>query len=196
MKEIWNDIEGYEGFYQVSNLGRVKSIKRKARYYNHSKELFRMVNEKIIYQRETNWGYYTVNLNKNGQTKIKRIHRLVASAFIPNPEHKEEVNHKDSNKKNNRVNNLEWATRSENAIHAWENNLLERNRIAIKKNIIKAYTACKKQIDQYDKDGNFIKTWDSISDASRNLNIHHSDISRCCSKKRKTAGGYIWKSHL
>ncbi|MEG6615375.1 NUMOD4 motif-containing HNH endonuclease [Peptococcaceae bacterium 1198_IL3148] len=110
--EIWKDIEGFEGFYQISNYGRVKSLggwcgtaKRK---------------ERIRAVHLTHDGYEKVRLIHGGKDKTVRVHRLVAEAFIPNPENKDTVNHKDGNKRNNHVSNLEWVDRSEQMIHAYK----------------------------------------------------------------------------
>jgi hypothetical protein len=115
MTEIWKDIEGYEGYYQVSNLGRVKSLRRKTKSGNGG---FKYIRERIL--RPGNGEYLTTPLVKNGVQKTHYVHRLVAIAFIPNPENKMDVNHKDFNKKNNNVGNLEWTTRKENI--AWNKN--------------------------------------------------------------------------
>lgn len=108
MEEIWKDIKEYEGIYQVSNLGRVKSLK-------HSKE------GKLLKGRVTGKGYLSVALFRNSVRKSNSIHRLVAEAFIPNPENKPEVNHIDENKLNNDVSNLEWVTSKENSNHGTRN---------------------------------------------------------------------------
>lgn len=120
MEEIWRDIEGYEGHYQVSNLGRVKSLERYMNGRNGGKSLLK---ERILKPIKNNRGYLNVNLSKNRKRKNANIHRLVAKAFIPNPDNKPEVNHVDTNKKNNRADNLEWATTKENIRHAWEKGL-------------------------------------------------------------------------
>ena len=103
MIEEWRDIKGYEGKYQVSNLGRVKSLN-----YNHTKK------EKILSDYPNTYGYLYVNLYKNGKGKPFYIHKLVAQAFIDNPNNYREINHKDENKQNNRVENLEWCNRKYN----------------------------------------------------------------------------------
>ena len=113
MNEIWKDICGYEGKYQVSNLGRVKSL-----YDGHGN-----YRELIMKGRNEGHGYLKVDLSKNGKYKGIRIHRLVAMAFIPNPNHYEQVDHLDGNKTNNNVANLEWVSPKENTNRAWEKGL-------------------------------------------------------------------------
>ena len=157
-KEIWKDIYAE---YQVSNLGRVYSKKTK----------------KLLNPSFDSWGYLQVCLYIDGKQKSKKLHRLVAEAFIPNPENKKTVNHEDGNKKNCCVSNLCWATDSEQQIHAYKIGLHKRSN---------------KRVNQYDLKGNFIRTWDSILIAKNELNIGNH-ISECCKGKRKTAGGFIWK---
>ena len=105
MKEIWKDIENYEGLYQVSNLGRIKSIRK--------------MKKQNILKLGTRNTYNVINLMKNGKARSFQVHRLVAKAFIPNPENKPQVNHINGVKNDNRLENLEWVTRSENTIHAY-----------------------------------------------------------------------------
>ena len=112
--EIWKDIEGYEGLYQVSNKGRIKSL-------NRIDSRGHKVNEKILSSKPNNKGYLRVHLYKNGKRKPFSVHRLVAIAFIPNPNNLLEVNHKDENKENNTVDNLEWCDRKYNANYGGRN---------------------------------------------------------------------------
>lgn len=163
--EIWKDIEGYEGLYQVSNMGRVKS-------FNINE------NGKILKQGTTKKGYLYVILYKDKKTKPMRVHRLVAQAFIPNEDNKPQVNHINEIKTDNRVENLEWMTNEEN------NNFGTRNKRAAK--------ACAKPVLQYDLEGNFIKEWSSITEAGRN-GYNLGNISSCCRGKIKKHKGYIWK---
>ena len=118
--EIWKDVEGYEGMYQVSSYGRVKSLAREVTDMFGTK----MLEEKIV-ERSDNCQYYMIALSKNNVKEHTSIHRLVAKTFIPNPENKPCVNHIDGNKHNNRVENLEWVTYSENSQHAIRTGLLK-----------------------------------------------------------------------
>jgi hypothetical protein len=117
MEEVWKDISGYEGLYQVSNMGRVKSLER---IVSPRKQGQRIAHEKIKQSKHTKDGYLEVTLCKNCKPKSIRTHRLVAHAFCENPFNKAEVNHIDGNKLNNRADNLEWVTSSENQIHAYK----------------------------------------------------------------------------
>lgn len=114
MQEIWRDIKGYEGMYQVSNLGRVKSLERQVQMKRYIKTL----PEKIMKLTLNKRGYLYIALCKNGRYQRYRVHRLVATTFIPNPHNKPQVNHIDRNVLNNSVDNLEWCTNEENMKHA------------------------------------------------------------------------------
>lgn len=166
MKEIWRDIKGYEGKYQVSNLGNIKSLDYK-----------RTGEEQLIKQCKDRYGYPVVLLYKNGNRKQYSVHRLVAFAFIPNPLNKPQVNHMNRNKSDNNIKNLEWCSNLENMQHA------------IKTGINKY----KRKIIQYDKSMNSIKEWDSIVEASNELNMTRANIIQCCRGKQKSAGGYTWR---
>ena len=174
MKEIWKDVKEYEGLYQISNFGRVKSLKR---YVNTNGNSKRLVNEKILKQTIDNTGYYVVSLWKNNQHLRAHIHRLVAENFIVNKNNKPYVNHIDGNKLNNNIKNLEWCTPRENNVHAYKYGL----------------NPSRKKVNQYDLKGNFIKTWNSIKEA--NIFYKTSHISECCNNKsnRNITKGFLWK---
>lgn len=168
--EKWKDIKGYEGLYQVSDQGRVKSFVRR-------KE------GKILKLQTTYKGYLSV---KVGGKRVA-VHRKVAKAFIPNLDNKPQVNHIDGIKTNNNVDNLEWCTNSENQIHA--------NKLGLRRTPKGEEVYNSIPVLQYDMKGNFIKRWGSQTTASEELKISHSQINACCLKKRhyKSAGGFIWK---
>lgn len=182
MQEIWKDIEGYEGLYQVSNLGRVRRLTEWCGNGNQKK-----YRDKVSIKTLTidNVGYNTVTLYKNNVGKKIRVHRLVASAFLRNEANKATVNHIDGNKTNNNVENLEWATYSENEKHA--------HKTGLKRALRSKEHPLSKSVIQYDIKGNYIKTWDSIMDVERELKISNSSVCQCCLKRLKTAGGYVWK---
>lgn len=113
IEEVWKDIKGYEGLYQVSNMGMVKSLWRTNQYCK--KRI-----DNIMHTFDNGNGYKYITLRKNGCSKNHYLHRLVAEAFIPNPSNKKEINHLDFDKTNNKVSNLEWADRSDNQIHYFD----------------------------------------------------------------------------
>lgn len=119
--EIWKDVKGLEGFYQVSNIGNVRSVKRYVNHYLGGKSLKKSV---VLKKRINAWGYYSVILKKNSKTKNCVCHKLVAESFIINENNKPIINHKNGIKTDNRVENLEWCTYSENTKHAFDNNLI------------------------------------------------------------------------
>ena len=167
MEEIWKDIEGYEGLYQVSNMGRVRSLRKN-----------------IILRQGITRGYERVVLSTNNIQKGYYIHRLVATAFISNPDNLYQVNHKDENKTNNRVDNLEWCTREYNYNYGTRGKRISLKNTNGKKSKITL---------QYDINGNLIKEWKSTMDVQRNLGFNQSSISKCCRGKYACAYGYIWK---
>ena len=177
MKEIWKDIKGYEGLYQVSNLGNIRRIK----FINNITE-----KEKITKLKPGKNTYLQVLLSKNGKSKTKNIHRLVAEAFIPNPNNYPQVNHKDENKHNNCVDNLEWCTRIYNMNYG-------NVRKKISKSHQKENLKKRKVILQYNKNMIFIKEYNGICEAVKETKIDKSSIIKCCKNKSKTAGNYIWK---
>lgn len=166
MIEVWKEIEGYPN-YQISNLGRVKSL-----------NYLRTGKEKIMKGYKDKYGYLYVGLYKEGKVKMLKIHRLVALAFIDNPDNLQQVNHIDENPTNNSVDNLEWCTAKYNI------NYGTRNKRASESKSL--------PILQFSFDGEFIKKWDSATEASRVLGINQGNICSCLKGKLKTAGNYIW----
>lgn len=183
MKEIWEDIEGYEGYYQISNLGNVKSLDRMVKN-NHG---FCLRKGKLIKSLINKQGYYFVNLKKNSQNEIKLIHRLIAETFINNDNNFPCVNHIDGNKLNNNVNNLEWCTYSHNIKEAFR---LGLNKYTYKEN----FKHKSKRVNQYDLQGNLLNKWESITEASKKTGINYAYISLACNHKRKCTGNYVWRS--
>ena len=164
MKEEWKDIKDYEGLYQVSNWGRVKSLN-----YNGTRK------PRLMTPSETKKGYLVVHLRKNGESKTCRVHRLVAKTFIPNPNNLPQINHLDEDKTNNRVENLEWCTSKDNCNHGTRN---ERR--------IKTQS---KPVLQLSLSGDFIREWSSIAECGRN-GFHQGLVCQCCNGKRKTHKGF------
>lgn len=186
MNEIWKDIEGYEGYYQVSNLGRVKSLPRIVRGGNN----YRKVEERIRSQSSTH-GYNTVILSANGKNKGVRVHRLVAKAFISNPDNKPEVNHKNGIKNDNRVENLEWVTASENMRHSFAELGQKPSMPTLGKKGYDNHSS--KPVIQYDVDGEFIAEHGGASEAARLFGGNQSRISCCCRGETKICYGYVWR---
>ena len=189
-KEIWKDVKGYEGIYQVSNLGRVRSLDRMAGRN-------RLYKGRVIMERTHNTGYKFVRLCRNNKFEQPSIHRLVAEAFIPNPNNKPTVNHIDENKGNNIVTNLEWATYKENCNHGTRNIRAHINRDEKKvgekvRQTRKKLGMCHK-INQYDLEGNFLKQYECAYDACVVLNCKASGIGAACRHTLKTYKGYKWE---
>ncbi len=180
------DIKGFED-YTIDTNGNVFS-KRKHKYLKQT------INRN---------GYCKVTLQKNKYKKMFSVHRLVAETFIPNPNNLPQVNHIDYDRTNNKINNLEWCTPKENTSWSIKNgrfeNMKKINSDRMKKNKVyllgykKANEATKKKIQQFDKNNNFIKEYESISQASRELGVTIASISYCANGKRKKVGGFIWR---
>jgi len=175
MKETWVDIDGYVGLYQVSNLGNIRSFLREG-----EPRLLTIIVHKI--------GYGSIKLRYNGIAKKYAIHRLVAIAFIDNPNGKPEVNHIDGNKMNNKVDNLEWVTRSENQYHAYSTGLKK----PAKSTRGGKYNSRSKPVLQIISEKSMIH-WDGINEAAKNLNLSAGNISAVCLGKLKTCGGFKWQ---
>ena len=198
MEEIWKDIKGFEGRYQVSNLGRVRSLDMTYMSSNQysSTEEFNVTKKGRILKPVMNvWGYYRVNLANHGKTKIRPIHRLVAETFLPNPNNYKCVNHKDENKLNNTVffkhdgsidvvrSNLEWCTFKYNDNYGTRN-----KRITEKVNRQRM-----KPVMQLDLNNNIINTFESICQASAYTGLSRRAIWSVCNNKRKSHRGFIFK---
>ena len=181
MEEIWKDIEGYEGKYQVSNLGRVRSLDQMLSYASRWGTIaYRPAKGKVLTAQKIHGGYLGVLFKVQGHTEMKLVHRLVAKAFVPNPQNLETVNHIDEDKTNNRADNLEWMSRADNVRYGTGS---QRKRTPTR------------AVVQMSADGQDIRTWPSAKEAGQSLNIDPSHITACCRGKRgaNTIGGYRWR---
>ena len=183
MEEIWKDIPGYEGLYQINNTGLIKSLERTLN--PGCCKIGRTTKEKIISPYITKQGYLRVQLCKNSKTKKFFVHRLVAEAFIPNSNNYKCINHKDEIPTNNNVQNLEWCTHKYNSNYG---TIKERAKESRRKN----NSGCKR-VEQLDRYGNHIAFYRSAKEAEIKNNIKGTDVSQCCRGLRKTAKGFIWK---
>lgn len=179
--EVWKDVVGYEGRYQVSNQGRVKSL-------DSVDSIGRAKTGKVISVKRNNRGYVQVHLHRDGKCAMKLMHRIVAEAFIDNPNGYDQVNHINENKADNQVENLEWCTNMYNRHHGSGIERMARNRDykLVVANVNKA-------IAQIDKMGNTVNIWKNISEAKRHTGVNDTSISFCCRGKQRTAGGYFWR---
>lgn len=169
------DIKGYEGLYSICPNGDVYSYPNKSNHKSKKKiKGFVMDN-----------GYVYVYLYKNSERKIYKVHRLVAETFLPNPENKPQVNHKNGIKTDNRLENLEWNTQSENQKHSFK--------IGLNRGNYGITNGMHRSIEQYDKNGKYIISWETMTAASNSLNINISNICNCCAGKIKSIGGFIFK---
>lgn len=182
--EAWKDIKGHSHKYQISNYGNVKIKGNLTQRLNMGKMRDYYQKEKIMSPNDNGCGYLKVCIfTDTGEKSERYIHRLVAEAFLDNPNDLPQVNHKDGNKQNNHIHNLEWVSRSENIIHAIE-------KLNFKPNTVNLHP--KSPVVQLDmKTGETIAEFDTITEATRTTNISH--ISCVCRGKRKSAGGFVWK---
>lgn len=188
--EVWKSIRGYENIYEVSNLGRVRSLKHIVEQVGNKGTLFtRCYDGRVLTQRADIGGYPCVCLSNGSSKKTIQVHKLVAKAFVPNPNNFPQINHKDENKSNNHSDNLEWCTPSYNCNYGTR--------------IDKIIAKTGKTIGQFDKEGNFIRTFPSVSEASRTLGISISSIASMANGRkrvkngkeyeRKSVGGFVWR---
>lgn len=195
MEEVWKPIVGYEGYYEISNLGRVKSIER---WVKQGKSL-RHVKESFKQPHIGAYGYPSVTLCKEKKSVDIPIHRIIAKAFIPNPENKPAIDHINTDKTDYRLENLRWVTNKENS-----NNSLTLQHCREKtytKEVIKQRLETRKRgntktapktVFQYTKDGVFVKEYFSITEAQRITGINHNSIHRVLNDNTQSAGGYLW----
>lgn len=177
--EMWKPIKGFEGLYEVSNFGRIKSIERfviKGNRYGTTTKQF--VPTKILNPSRDKDGYLILSLCKNGKGYTRKVHRLVAIHFIPNLDNKPEVNHIDENKNNNRVENLEWCTNIENIRHGT--------------GMLRSQLAKLRPVIQYDLEGNFIKEWQNYYEAADYHGVSFKAISNAVVNKHCSAG-FQWR---
>ena len=187
--EIWKDIENYEGLYQVSNWGNVRSLDTLINCKG-AKNIDKHIRKgRILKKYIGTTGYYTVNLSKNSKIKLARVHRLVAKTFIKNPKNHYCVNHKDGNKLNNKVENLEWCDFAFNNKEAYRLNL-KQNKYKGKYGKDAQFS---KPVIQYSKEAKIIKIWDNAEQVARELGYCANNIRAVCRGKRKKANGFIWK---
>lgn len=174
--EVWKSINGYNGLYEISSIGRVKSVERFVEVTSKlGKKYARHLKEKILDATKDRWGYLYVSLSKNGLEEKRKIHQLVAEAFIPNPYGYDDIHHINHDKTNNRIENLMWMNGNEhNAMHMKE--------------------SLSKRIDQIDCiTGEVLHQWESAMDAKRALGYSQGHISDCARGEIKSYKNYVWK---
>lgn len=197
--EEWRDIKGYEGLYQVSNKGRVKRLERSYTERN-SRKAIHILEEKELKPSKTKKGYLLVVLYKNNERKIKKIHRLVAEAFLENTDNLPQVNHKDECKTNNKVENLEWCDNKYNCMYGTRGKRIgakisgDKNstkRTEVRTKISKALS---KKVLQYTLEGELVKVWNSTCECGRN-GYHQGAVAACCRCEFNRNGNNIYKGY-
>lgn len=183
--EVWRDVKGYKGLYQISSKGRLKSLSRPVR---HARGGFRVTKQRIIEPRKGKRGYFVFTLSKEGQSSQRYAHRLIAIAFIPNPEGKPHINHRNGVKDDNRIKNLEWCTHQENHLHRFRALGYRHSKKVIESTIKKGYANGKRT--RCTETGVIYR---SAQEASEKTGIAMTSIARARRGLLKTAGGYRWE---
>jgi hypothetical protein len=180
MQEIWKDVEGYEGFYQVSNFGNVKSLDVFVLKKNFKNEpVYVLRKGRILKQGVRCGGYLGVGLSKYGKTTSFSVHRIVAKAFIDNPNNLPQINHKDEDKTNNRVDNLEWCDSKYNNNYGTHNERAFKNRVITHNKPVYCIE--------------LNKVFNSAEEAGRTFGINRNGIAAVCKGRKRSAAGYHWK---
>jgi uncharacterized protein YktA (UPF0223 family) len=195
--EKWRDVVGFEGAYQVSNFGRVRSVDRYiTSKHSSGTEYSRFYRGKILTPEKPRWDdlYILYYLKKDGKRYFGKAHRLVAFAFIPRIEGKNFVNHKDCNPKNNNVENLEWVTHRENIKHAYDNGRIDISK-AVASSIRNSYKRFKK-VYQYTMDKEFIHEFESVNAAAKYIGVDRSSLAKTCRGVYSNSKNYIWSYEL
>ena len=177
--EIWKRIKGFENLYKISTYGKIESLGNGKSTNSETKK------ERILKTNYSSTGYEKIKLFKDGKRYYFSVHRLVAQTFLDNSLNKREVNHKDGNKANNNVSNLEWVTSSENQLHAFKNGL--------QKSKMGKDHAQSKSVLQLDLNGNLIRKFESIKQIQRELGFNSFGIIKCCKKEKKYNTAYKFK---
>lgn len=181
--EQWDDIEGFEGRYQVSSFGNVRSL-----------NFHRQHHCRLLKPYVTTCGYLAIILRVEGRKITLYVHRLVAKSFLSNPDNLPEIDHIDTDKKNNRIDNLRWVSHKENQNNPISREKMIRNNVKTGLGRIGRMHPRSKPVLQCDKSGNVIKEWESLNLAATTLGLSQGNIHCCCTGKGKhSCGGYVWK---
>ena len=185
MEEIWKDIPGYEKYYMASTLGRIKSKDRVIKTVLKGKEIKYIKRGRIMTPCLNSGKYLGLPINTDKLKKSENVHRLIAITFLPNPNNLPCVNHKDENKLNNCVDNLEWCT--------YQHNNVQKNRLAKSLETFNANPKNRRKVYQYTKDGAFIKEYESVKEATKEMGLKHSSgIYLSCNHNNCYARGFKW----